>query len=178
MCKRNMNACRSVGRLLSVGRKSQPYKRKNHPYNGWLCLFLCCDFCPVALAKSGIFFAEFSTLRWWRQIIALNACQKNNHLPGKRCPAGFDALPAKSGQVNIGLTFSRARGMTQKFDCGDQKPMAVSLSIFERLSSIEEWTYLSSVMVVVECPSISLSDFISNPTSTHLVANVWRSVWK
>lgn len=60
-------------------------------------------------------------------------------------------------------------------DCA-QSPTADSLLIFTRFSSIEEWTYRSSVTLVAECPKISESDFISKPTSTARVANVCRRV--
>ena len=45
-----------------------------------------------------------------------------------------------------------------------------------RFSSSDEWTYRSSVTVVLEWPRISLSVLISKPTYTARVANVWRSV--
>ena len=64
------------------------------------------------------------------------------------------------------------RQMTQKLDCAHQNPTASSLLILSRFSSMEEWTYRSSVMVVLECPSTSESDLISKPTSTARVANV------
>lgn len=53
---------------------------------------------------------------------------------------------------------------------------ASSLCILLLFSSNEECTYLSSVIFVEECPRISLRLFISNPTSTHLVAKLWRRV--
>lgn len=62
--------------------------------------------------------------------------------------------------------------MTQKFDCVFQNPTAFNFFILSRFKIREEWTYRSSVMVVVACPSTSESDLISNPTSTARVANV------
>lgn len=56
-----------------------------------------------------------------------------------------------------------------------QTKTGVSFSILLLFSSIEEWTYLSSVIFTLECPKISLSVFTSKPASIHLVANVWRS---
>ena len=55
-------------------------------------------------------------------------------------------------------------------------PPAASLLIFAHFSSIDAWTYRSSVIVVFACPRISDRDLISNPTSTALVAKVWRNV--
>lgn len=62
--------------------------------------------------------------------------------------------------------------MTQKLDCAFQNPTAFNFFILSRFKIREEWTYRSSVMVVVACPSTSESDLISNPTSTARVANV------
>ena len=47
-------------------------------------------------------------------------------------------------------------------------------SIFNLLVSIDEWTYLLSVMLTLVCPRISLSVFISKPSSMHRVAKVCR----
>ena len=55
-------------------------------------------------------------------------------------------------------------------------PTADSFSILERFRSMDEWTYRSSVTRTLECPRISLRDFISNPTSTHRVAKVCRRI--
>ena len=57
-------------------------------------------------------------------------------------------------------------------------PIASSFVKFCLLNSSDEWTYRSSVILGVECPKTSLSDLISNPTSTHLVANVCLNTWK
>ena len=62
--------------------------------------------------------------------------------------------------------------MTQKLDCAFQNPTAFNFFILSRFKIREEWTYRSSVMVVVACPNTSESDLISNPTSTARVANV------
>lgn len=72
---------------------------------------------------------------------------------------------------NTGIPMFFVR-MTQKFDCVFQNPTAFNFFILSRFKIREEWTYRSSVMVVVACPSTSESDLISNPTSTARVANV------
>ena len=51
-------------------------------------------------------------------------------------------------------------------------PMAESLLMLARFSSMEEWTYRSRVTLTLECPNISLRDFTSKPTSIQRVANV------
>ena len=58
------------------------------------------------------------------------------------------------------------------------KPIVSSFAILCLLNSSDEWTYRSKVIPGVECPNTSLSDFISKPTSTHLVAKVCRNTWK
>lgn len=69
------------------------------------------------------------------------------------------------------------RNSDQNFDgkkAGNYNPIASSFAIFCFLNSIDECTYRSSVILGDECPKTSLRDFISKPTSTHLVAKVWR----
>ena len=60
---------------------------------------------------------------------------------------------------------------------GDKKDSSNTKSLFIllRFKSMEEWTYRSRVNLGLVCPSISERDFISNPTSAHLVAKVCRS---
>ena len=53
-----------------------------------------------------------------------------------------------------------------------------SLSICFCFRSMVGWTYRSIVIFTLAWPRISLKDFTSNPSSIHLVANVWRSAWK
>ena len=99
--------------------------------------------------------------------------------------AGFGEKTSWSSSLHP-ITPSKAAGrwiaraffarMTQKLGCAFQNPAAFSFFILSRFSISDEWTYRSSVMVVVACPSTSESDLISNPTSTARVANVCRSV--
>ena len=73
---------------------------------------------------------------------------------------------------NTGIPVLFFGRMTQKLDCAFQNPTAFNFFILSRFKIREEWTYRSSVIVVVACPSTSESDLISNPTSTARVANV------
>ena len=51
---------------------------------------------------------------------------------------------------------------------------AFSLSMFCCFCSIEGCTYRFRVVLILECPKISLNVFISNPSSTQRVAKVCR----
>ena len=52
------------------------------------------------------------------------------------------------------------------------------LFIFCFFRSKDGCTYRFKVILMLEWPRISLSVLISNPSSTHLVAKVWRNAWK
>ena len=50
-------------------------------------------------------------------------------------------------------------------------------SICARFCDIVGCTYIAKVVVTLECPRISESDFVSKPASMHRVANVCLSAW-
>lgn len=52
-----------------------------------------------------------------------------------------------------------------------------SFSMLSRFISMDGWTYLFRVILTLACPKISLRLLMSNPSSMHLVANVWRRAW-
>ena len=50
--------------------------------------------------------------------------------------------------------------------------------MFSCFSAMGGCTYLFIVMLTFACPRISLRLFTSKPSSIHLVAKVWRRIWK
>lgn len=52
-----------------------------------------------------------------------------------------------------------------------------SFSMLSRFISMDGWTYRFRVILTLACPRISLRLLMSNPSSMHLVANVWRRAW-
>ena len=69
-------------------------------------------------------------------------------------------------------------GFLHPLTCYLTENNAESFCIWSRFNSIDGCTYRFIVILTFAWPKISLNDFKSNPSSTHRVANVCRSVWK
>ena len=98
-------------------------------------------------------FSQSLTLRDFKNSQSLTLYEKSTAAPQKR------GLPCA-------LTIYPDGGKTKN----------ESLFMLLLFNSMDECTYLSSVILGLACPNTSLSDFNSKPASTHLVAKVWRSV--